>query len=143
MRIMKNRHAKNGGARKSAFTFIEVLIALVIVAISLVALIRLHLISIRMTETAEITSKAVLLANEKIAEVLALGYPEKGTNSGSVEENALCLNWRTEVTDIEPSQLSETNTAGLRRIYVDISWEQGIRWKHLEMSTYVADRKLP
>jgi len=143
MRIMNNRHVKTGATSKSAFTFIEVLVALVIVAISLVALIRLHLISIRMTETAEITSKAVFLANEKIAEVSALGYPEKGTNSGSVEENALCLHWRTEVTDIEPGRLGETDMAGLRRIYVDISWEQGIRWKHLEMSTYVADRKLP
>jgi hypothetical protein len=55
----------------------------------------------------------------------------------------LCLHWRTEVTDIEPSQLGETDTAGLRKIYVDVSWEQGIRWKHLQMSTYVADRKLP
>ena len=143
MRIMKNRHVKTGATSKSAFTFIEVLVALVIVAISLVALIRLHLISIRMTETAEITSKAVFLANEKIAEVSALGYPEKGTNSGSVEENALSLHWRTEVTDIEPGRLGETDMAGLRRIYVDITWEQGIRWKHLEMSTYVADRKLP
>ena len=143
MRIMKNRHAKIRGTRKNAFTFIEVLVALVIVAISLVALIRLHLISIRMIETAEITSKAVFLVNEKIAEVLALGYPEEGTNSGSVEENTLCLHWRTEVTDIEPSRLGEMDTPGLRRIYVDVSWEQGIRWKHLQMSTYVADRKLP
>ena len=127
----------------TAFTFIEVLIALVIVSISLLALIRLHLISIRMTEAAEITSQAVLLANEKISETLALGYPEEGTDSGSVEKNALCLNWRTEVTNIEPYHLGELDIAGLRRILVDISWEQGIRRKHLQMSTYVADRKLP
>ncbi len=143
MRIMKNRYAAIGGTSKSAFTFIEVLIALVIVSISLLALIRLHLISIRMIETAEITSQAVLLANEKIAETLALGYPEEGTNSGTVQKNALGLHWRTEVTDIEPHQLGELDIAGLRRILVDISWEQGIRWKHLQMSTYVADRKLP
>jgi type II secretion system protein I len=162
---MENKRATMGGTRKSAFTplevipasrivhfrckpltgftFIEVLIALVIVSISLLALIRLHLISIRMIETAEITSQAVLLANEKIAETLALGYPEEGTDSGTVQKNALGLHWRTEVTDIEPHQLGELDIAGLRRILVDISWEQGIRWKHLQMSTYVADRKLP
>ena len=140
---MENKRATMGSTRKSAFTFIEVLIALVIVSISLLALIRLHLISIRMIETAEITSQAVLLANEKIAETLALGYPEEGTNSGTVQKNALGLHWRTEVTDIEPYHLGELDIAGLRRILVDISWEQGIRWKHLQMSTYVADRKLP
>jgi prepilin-type N-terminal cleavage/methylation domain-containing protein len=139
---MKNKRATTGGTCKSAFTFIEVLIALVIVSISLLALIRLNLISIRMTEAAGITSQAVLLANEKISEALALGYPEEGTDSGSIEKNALHLNWRTEVTNIEPYHLGEMDIAGLRRILVDISWEEGIRRKHLQMSTYVADRKL-
>ncbi|MHC4111990.1 MAG: prepilin-type N-terminal cleavage/methylation domain-containing protein [Planctomycetota bacterium] len=140
---MKNRSAAIGGTSKSAFTFIEVLIALVIVSISLLALIRLHLISINMTEAAQIKSHAVLLANEKIAETLALDYPEEGTKSGTVEMNALGLHWQTEVTDIEPHQLNELDIKGLRRIFVDISWEQGIRFKHIQMSTYVADRKLP
>ena len=140
---MENKRATIGNKYKSAFTFIEVLIALVIVSISLLALIRLHLISIRMTDAAEITSQAILLANEKIAETLALGYPEEGTDVGNVEKNALSLNWRTEVTDIEPLQSGDLDIAGLRRILVDISWEQGIRRKHLQMSTYVADRKLP
>ena len=140
---MKNKCATTYRTRKSAFTFIEVLIALVIVSISLLALIRLHLISIRTTEAAEITSQAILLANEKISEALAIGYPEAGIDSGSVEKNALRLNWRTEVADIEPDNLGELDISGLRRILVDISWEQGINRKHLQMSTYVADRKLP
>jgi len=140
---MKNRLAAIGGARKGAFTFIEVIIALAIVSISLLALIRLHIISISMAETAEITSQAVFLANEKIAETLALVYPEEGTNSGTVQKNALCLQWRTEVTDLQPPQLGGVDITGLRRIFVDVSWKQGIRWKHLQMSTYVADRKLP
>ncbi len=139
----ENKYPATGGERKSAFTFIEVLIALVIVSISLLALIRLHLISINMTEIAQIKSQAVLLANEKIAETLALGYPEEGTKSGTVEMNALDLHWQTQVTDIKQHQLGELDIKDLRRILVDISWEQGIRWKHLQMSTYVADRKLP
>ena len=143
MRIMKNRYAAIWGTSKSAFTFIEVLIALVIVSISLLALIRLHLISINMTDAAQIKSQAVLLANEKIAETLALGYPEEGTKSGTVEMNALGLHWQTEVTDIKPHQLNELDIVGLRRIFVDISWEQGIKLKRIQMSTYVADRKLP
>jgi len=140
---MENKRATMGRTCKSAFTFIEVLIALVIVSISLLALIRLHLISISMTDTAEITSQAVFLANEKIAETLAAGFPEEGTNSGTVQKKALCLHWRTEVTDLQPPQLGELDIAGLRRVFVDVSWKQGIRWKHLQMSTYVADRNLP
>ncbi len=140
---MKNRHAAIRDTRERAFTFIEVLVALVIVSISLLALIRLHIISISMTDTAEITSQAVFLANEKIAETLAAGFPEEGTNSGTVQKNALALHWQTEVTNVEPPQLGGMDFSGLRRILVDVNWKQGIRRKTLQMSTYVADRKLP
>lgn len=140
---MKNRHTTTEGIRKSAFTFIEVLVALVIVSISLLALIRLHIISVSMTDTAQITSQAVFLGNEKIAETLAAGFPEEGTNSGTVQKNALALHWQTEVTNLLPLRLDGMDIAGLRKILVDVSWKQGIRRKHLQMSTYVADRKLP
>ena len=46
--------------KRKAFTLVEVIVALVIVSISLLGLIRLHLISISMADAAEITSQAVL-----------------------------------------------------------------------------------
>ena len=127
----------------TAFTFVEVIAALAIVSISLLALIKLHVVSISMADTAEITSQAVFLADEKIAETLALGYPKEGTYSGTVEKNALLMHWQTEVTELQLPQLDEVDITGLRRVFVDVSWEQGISRKHLQMSTYVADRKLP
>jgi len=136
---VKNRHV----GFLTGFTFIEVIVALTIVSISLLGLIRLHLISISMAEAAEVTSQAVLLAEEKIAETLALGYPKEGTKSGTVEKNALCLRWRTEVTDLQSRHLAEANINGLRKICVDVGWKQGAGYKNLQMSTYVADRRLP
>lgn len=140
---MKNKNAAIRQTGKNAFTFIEVLVALAIVSISLLALIRLHIISIKMTDTAQITSQAVLLANEKIAEILAAGFPQEGTDSGTVQRNALGLHWTTEVANLLPTQLQDMKITGLRRILVDVTWKQGIRRKHLQMSTYVADRNLP
>lgn len=130
------------GLRTRAFTFIEVIAALAIVSISMLALLRLHLISIRMTDTAEITSQAVFLANQKIEELLALGYPKEGTNSGVVEKNGLMLNWQTEVADLHLAQLDEADVTGLRKILVDVRWGQGLGHKHMQMSTYFADRKI-
>lgn len=127
----------------TGFTFIEVIVALAIVSISLVGLIKLHLISISMAEAAEVNSQAVLLAEEKIAETLALGYPEEGTQYGTVEKNALSLHWRTEVTNLQSPHLDEAKISGLRRINVDIGWKQGAGYKNLKVSTYVADRRLP
>jgi general secretion pathway protein I len=129
--------------RMRAFTFVEVVVALAIVSISLLALLRLHLISITMVDKAQITSQAVLLANEKIAETVAAGYPKEGTNSGTMEKNGLTLNWQTEVTNLRLPQLEKVRITGLRKILVDITWKQGRSRKQLQTSTYVADRKLP
>lgn len=147
--LMSNNNMANGNRRRvmqqtqtGAFTFVEVIVALAIVSISLPALLRLHIISIGMADAAEITSQAVFLANEKIAETLAAGYPKEGTNSGTVEKNALCLDWKTEVTDLRLPQLDKAGIAGLRKISVVVNWKQGLGSKHLQMSTYVADREL-
>lgn len=139
---MKNRRMFIREASVEAFTFVEVIMALTIVSISLLGLIRLHIININMTETAEITSRAVLLAEEKIAEILAASYPKQGTNQGTVQKNAFRFNWQTEVTDLQLPQLNQADICGLRTVSVDVSWKQGISRKHLQMSTYVADRKL-
>ena len=124
------------------FTFIEVIIALVVVSISLLGLIKLHLISIRMAGMAEITSQAVLLAEEKIAETLALGYPEKGIKSGRVEKNKQIMHWQTKVEDLYSSELNKAEIGGLRSISVEVDYKQGADIKSLQMSTYVADRRL-
>jgi type II secretion system protein I len=126
-----------------AFTFVEVMVALVIVSISLVALIRLHIISINMTDTAEATSQAMFLAEEKIEEMLAHGYPKKGTSSGTVEKKGLAFSWQTMVTELRPPQLAKADVTGLREILVDVSWRQGTGRKRLQMSTYIADRQIP
>ncbi len=139
------RPTKTSGLRRrllTGFTFIEVIIALAIVSISMLALLRLNLTSIRMVETAEATSQAVSLADEKIAEILAAGYPKLESSSGTVERNGLTLNWQTQVIDAGLPQLSQVDTTGLRSVLVDVSFKQGTGNKHLQMSTYVADRKL-
>lgn len=128
---------------KKGFTLIEVIIALVVASISLLGLIRLHLISISMAEAAEEISQAVLLAEEKIAETLASGYPEEGITSGELEKNAQVLYWRTEVADLQSSELTEAEITGLRSVCVEVGWKDGGSSKSLQMSTYVADRRLP
>ena len=128
---------------KPGFTLVEVIVALVIVSISLLGLIRLHLISISMADAAEMTSQAVLVAEEKIAETLAQGYPNEGTVSGVVEKNTHSLHWQTEVAGLQSPQLVEADITGLRKISVEVGFKQGSNSKSLQMSTYVADRRLP
>ena len=121
----------------------EVVIALAILSISLLSLIRLHITNISMTDSAEITAQATCLAQEKIAEILAAGFPAKGSDRGIVENRSLLFDWHTEVEEIHLPQIDREDISGLRKISVDVSWKQGIRRKHLQMSTLIADRKLP
>jgi type II secretion system protein I len=130
------------GKRARAFTFVEVIIALAIASISLLTLLKLHLLSIRAVDKAQITTQAVLLANEKIAETLAAGYPDQGRKSGTVEKNGLTLNWHAEVADLQLPQLDRTRVTGLRRVVVDVNWKRGAGGRRLRMSTCVADAKL-
>jgi type II secretion system protein I len=130
-------------SRTRAFTFVEVMIALAIVSISLMALLRLHLISVQMVDKAQTMTQAVFLADEKIAETLSADTPEEGVRSGTVEKNGLTLNWKTRVEELQSIQLDRGDVDGLRRMLVDISWKQGNDRKHLQMSTFVADRALP
>ena len=125
-----------------AFTFIEVIAALAIVSISLLGLLELHLVSIGMADAAAMTAQAVFLAQGKIAETMALGYPQVGVDSGAAEYDRADFRWRTEVSDMQLPELAQAEVAGLRKVSVDVTWKQGIRRKHLQMSTCVADRKL-
>ena len=138
----KTRWTTRRRRRARAFTFVEVIIALAIASISLLTLLKLHLLSIRLVDRAQITTQAVLLANEKIAETLAAGYPDQGRKSGTVEKNGLTLNWRAEVADLQLPQLDRARITGLRRVVVDVNWKRGASGKRLRMSTYVADGKL-
>lgn len=142
MASVKNKPAEWKVTRATGFTFIEVMVALAIVSISMLALLRLHLISIRMADNAQKMSQAVFLAEQKIAETLTEGYPKEGSNCGSVEQNGALFNWRTNITDIYAPQLGEAGITGLREILVDVSWKQGVGHKHLQMSTCVADGRM-
>ena len=139
----KDRHAAAEtvtGPR--AFTFVEVMVALAVASVSVLALMRLHLISIRTADMAGVRAQAVLLAEQKIAEKLALGYPSQGTESGTVEEGPLSLRWRTSVEDAKPPELAAAGIGGLREISVEVTWRQGIGPRRVQMTTYVADRKI-
>jgi prepilin-type N-terminal cleavage/methylation domain-containing protein len=128
--------------RRKAFSFVEVIAALAIVSIALLGLLRLHLFSIRMADKAERTTQALLLAQEKIAERLAHGYPERGALSGTAERNSVAMRWRTQVTDLHLPLFGEATTTGMRTILADVTWTEGTGQEHVQLSTHVADRRL-
>ena len=77
-------------AVKQGFTLIEVIAALAVASIALLGLLRLQLISMAISDKADILTGAVLLGQSRLAEIEASGFPRLGTASGSVQQLHLC-----------------------------------------------------
>lgn len=127
----------------SAFTLAEVLVALAIVAIALVALLRLHVISIVMSGRADRLTQATLLANAKMAETLAAGYPEEGIRSGmAAESNSdMAFHWQVIVADARPEEVENVGITGIRGVRVQVTWKDGQREESVQTATYVVDKR--
>ncbi len=129
---------------RGAFTFIEAAVALAIVSICLLTLLALHTTSINLADAAHQNTEAALLAEQKMAEILALGYPQPGTESGTEQTG---FKWRTEIADVESPAFSslgrpmpQDDIKGLRKVTVDVAWNRGSSVKNLRISSYIAKR---
>lgn len=113
-------------AKASGFTFLEVLIALCIVLIALAPLLQLHITSIRMIDASSRMARATLLANAKLAEIVSMDAPDTGRSDGRVEEErGLMFLWRSTVTQADPAELAGMAVLGVRRVHVDVTWQEG------------------
>lgn len=127
---------------RSAFTFIEVLVALAIAAIALLGLLRLHLLSTAAAEAAQTRTQAVFLAQEKIAEASAFGFPQQGATSGAVQRNGRDFAWRTDITDANPAESNRLRLTGLRQVRAVVTWTDGSGRKTVQMTTLLADSRI-
>jgi hypothetical protein len=120
---------------------VEVIAALAIVSIALLGLLRLHLTSVKMAETAQARTQAVFLARAKITETLCSEYRQTETKEGTAETDGLNFAWRTELTSADLPQLGKLGLRTLQRLRVNVSWREGDARKSVELTTYVADSK--
>jgi prepilin-type N-terminal cleavage/methylation domain-containing protein len=133
-RLLEARRGKSG----QGFTFLEVLVALCVVSVSIVALLNCHTISLRNYVYSQTISRATLLAEEKINEIEAKGFPEIDDQEAEEYENGLRYFYEegefydseAESTDVyQPvwrqeywwsSLLEETEYEGVRKVTVEV-----------------------
>ena len=126
--------------RQSAFTLIEVLLALAVLAIGGVTLLELQLYSMRAADRAARQSQALLLADQKMAEALASTAIAPGANQGVTDEDTPDgpLSWRVVVADLSNAQILGASTIGLCSVTVDVTWPEGDIERKVELVNYVA-----
>ena len=109
MMTMSGFRIKRKGTDCGGFTLLEVLVALSIIAIVLVAALRLQGQSVTMNETARFYAAAPFLAQQKMAEVRFDPQRFMGSESGRFEQSSPPdLDWQVALEPVEISSPEDT-----------------------------------
>ena len=128
-------------ARAAAgFTLLEVLVAMLILSITLVAALQLVGGSLRLARTSADHVAATLLAGSLMSEATQnQAPPEEGSTEGTEGE----FRWVRQVT-LEPTQLpfapieGKTDRIRLARVSVEVRWGQGRRVELVTLRSWMA-----
>ena len=137
-----------------AFTLVEVLLALAVLAIGGVTLLELQLLSMRAADRAARQSQAILFAGQKMSEALAAAAATAASGaagSGSIGLNSSQgvtdedtpggpLNWTVTVADLSGTDIQGVSIIGLKSVTVDVAWPEGDVERKVELVNYFAEK---
>lgn len=113
---------RNSGPRDGGFTLLEVMVAVAIMAIVLVAVYRLHAQTIAMSGAARFYATAPFLAEEAMAELELKSATELGGDSGEFGESFPGFSWQASVETVESEYLGQV-AEDLKRIDLTVVYE--------------------
>lgn len=88
------RSCGQGGGSQHGFTLLEVLVAFVILALSLGVILQILSLSMRTTDSASAHQQALLLAESRLAELVAPNELRSGRDQGRIDER---FDWTSQV----------------------------------------------
>lgn len=108
---------------RNGFTLLEVMVAMSIIAIVLLAVYRLHSQTLMMNYSARFYTTAPLLAQQKLSELELSASDELIDAAGDFGENHAGYAWEVSVGNFE-SELLKTAAENLKRIDLKITFNQ-------------------
>ncbi|MBW1912913.1 MAG: prepilin-type N-terminal cleavage/methylation domain-containing protein [Deltaproteobacteria bacterium] len=108
--------------KESGFTLLEVMVALSIIAIALTAVLGLQSQSISLASEAKFGTTASLLAQKKMAEILAEKPEDVKSDSGDFGDDFPDYAWQSTVNDVA-SNIPEDLQDRLKQIDLKILWD--------------------
>ena len=130
MEVYRNNHG---------FTLIETLVAVMILAISVVVVLQLFSGGLKASRLSGDYTRAIFHAREKMDELLLLGSLTEGVLEGEFDDG---YKWRATIATVEPEEEKTGFSVDTFKIDVDISWSYGSRDKHFAVSTIKIAKKI-
>lgn len=116
---------------RRGFTLLEVMIAVSILAVSFVVLIGLRNTDIAITLEVQHITSATLLAQKKIVELEADGFPPLGIVSGEFEEPYDFYTW-TQIVNTTPFDFA-------REVKIEVAWKDGEQERLVDLVTFLVE----
>lgn len=117
----------------SGFTLLEVMVALLIIAISFIVLLHSRNQSVIAADYARHTTIATLLASEKMSGIEHEESLDTGEDTGNSIEEYPEYTWRTTVSDTAYEHVKE--------VRVVVSWGEGRSQRSVELVNYVKEKE--
>ncbi|MBZ9578097.1 prepilin-type N-terminal cleavage/methylation domain-containing protein [Patescibacteria group bacterium] len=126
---------------KNAFTLIEVIIAIFILAVGITAVLAMFPLGIQIVSSSKMATTAVYLGEAKMEEIISTSYEEISGEQQTLNPPFSAYSRETEVTCFDPNGSSSPNCpedTGIKKIKVIVSW--GVPAKKIELVTLITKR---
>lgn len=111
-----SEHRPGGHIGNQGFTLLEVMIAVILIAIALVTLIGSQVQSVAIATGSRFDTVASLLAQWKVTELRLQAFDQLNSSSGTFEDKYPDFSWQTEVRLLEESETGIAGSQGLLKL---------------------------
>jgi len=123
---------------KRAFTLIEIIMAMAIMAVGIIGVVRLLPVGLRASKSSEMISKAAFLAQKQLEQLKLAGFDAliEDTPSVPLEGEEGNYSWQAEISEVSLAGLMSSED--IRQLTLIVSWQQTGRTQSETFATYIA-----
>jgi len=108
--------ARSARKQEAAFTLLEVMVAVAVIAISFAALLASQSQSLSIAAASRFETTASLLARQKLTELAAAGFDSLIGGSGEFTEGFAEYRWQTEVSELTEDETGIKGSGGMLKL---------------------------